>query len=218
MDKLEEGVIRAYGTPRFLINKTPETEKDTVNAYEGLSGNAVWNYIANETITSLEISNDMVFVGSNGTLTVLNADYGTKLWDYNLPGIVYFNFGRYYSFQNYSAHLVFSRGTLFCYSGQTLRAIDAYSGKTLFNYTDNDRSFLTMTDNLAFYKTANTIYALSIPESAFSPSPSPTALPEQSSTYTELAVLEVATAIAIVAVASISLVFFKWRKSTPKPS
>ena len=27
MDKLEEGVIRAYGTPRFLINKTPENRE-----------------------------------------------------------------------------------------------------------------------------------------------------------------------------------------------
>ena len=191
------------------------TEKNVANAYEGLSGERIWSYIANENIKSLEQSNDMVFVGSNGTLTVLNADNGTKLWDYSLPGIAYFNFGRYYSSQNYSAHLVFSRGTLFCYSGQTLLAIDAYSGKTLFNYTDNDRSFLTMTDNLAFYKTASTIYALSIPESAFSPFPSPTALPEQSSTYTELAVLEVAAAIAIGAVASISLVYFMGRRGKP---
>ncbi len=194
--------VRGYGT-----------EKNIANAYEGLSGDRVWSYIANENIRSLQVSNNMVFVGSNDTLTVLNADNGTKLWDYTVPGMVYFNFDRYYSSQNHTAHLVFSRGTLFCYSGQTLRAIDTYSGKDIFNYTDDDQSFLSMADNLVFYKTANTVYALSIPDTAFSPSPSPTAIPEQSSTNTKLAVLEVASAIAIVAVASVALAYVMRRKS-----
>jgi outer membrane protein assembly factor BamB len=189
------------------------TEKNVAYAYDGLSGDRVWSYIANENIRSLQPSNDLVFVGSNGTLTVLSADNGKKLWDYSLPGIVYFDFGRYYSFQNYSAHLLFSRGTLFFYSGQTLRALDAYSGKTLFNYTDNNRTFLKMTDNLAFYKRANTIYALSIPDTAFSPPQNPTTIPEQSANYPELAVLEIVSAIAAVAVASVALAYFIRRKS-----
>jgi outer membrane protein assembly factor BamB len=189
------------------------TEKDAIYAYDGLSGKRVWNYMANETIGSLEQSNDMVFVGSNGTLTALKADNGAKLWNYSLPG--------YYAFTlvdttvlTSTANLLFSRGTLFCYSGKTLRAIDAYSGKTLFDYTDYDRSFLTMTDNLAFYKAANTISALSIPDTAFSPTQSPTARPEQSATYPELAVLAVASLI-ILGVASVSLVYFKRRKGKP---
>jgi len=62
------------------------TEKNIASAYEGLSGDRIWSYTANETIRSLRISNNMVFVGSNDTLTVLNADDGTKLWDYSLPG------------------------------------------------------------------------------------------------------------------------------------
>jgi len=190
------------------------TEGDAIYAYEGLSGNKVWSYLANETIGSLELSNDMLFVGSNGTLTALNADNGAKLWNYSLPGILHFNFGKYYGVDEHAATLLFSKGTLFCYSGKTLRAIDAYSGKTLFDYTDYDRSFLTMTNNLAFYKAANTISALSIPDTAFSPTQSPTARPEQSATYPELAVLAVASLI-ILGVASVSLVYFKRRKGKP---
>ena len=34
MDKLEEGVIRAYGTPRFLINKTPENRATAYVEFE----------------------------------------------------------------------------------------------------------------------------------------------------------------------------------------
>jgi outer membrane protein assembly factor BamB len=153
---------------------------DAVYAYDGVSGNKVWSYPANETIWNLELSDNVLYVSLNGTLTALNAANGAQVWNYSLPGILRFTFGRYYGVDEHAANLLISKGTLLCYSGKTLRAIEISNGKTLWDYTDYDRSFLTVTEGLAFFKTDHTIYAYSIPDIMPSPLQSPTAPPEES--------------------------------------
>ena len=174
------------------------TEGDVIYAYEGLSGNNVWNYSVNETISSLEISNDMLFVGSHSTLTALNTDNGAKLWNFSLPS-KWFIFADDYSIYNNndSSYLVIREGTIFCYSGKTLYAKDIYSGKTLWNYTDPGLSLLTVTDGLAFYKTAHTIHALNIPFIAPSSTQNPNAQPLGSFVYAGLAFVALIVGITV---------------------
>jgi outer membrane protein assembly factor BamB len=184
---------------------------DAVYAYDGMSGNKIWSYSANETIWPLELSDDVLFVGLNGTLTALNAADGAQLWNYSLPGILRFTFGRYYGVDEHAANLLISKGTLLCYSGKTLRAIDISNGKTLWDYTDYDRAFLTVVGGLAFFKTSHTIYAYSIPDIVPSPLQSPTAQPEESFKYPGLAI-EAWIIVSIVGVTTASLIVFLAKK------
>ncbi len=169
----------------------------TVYSYDGVSGNKVWSYSFNETIYSLELFDNVLYVCLNGTLITLNVVDGTQLWNYSLPE-KRFVFSPYY--RENTANLLISNGTLFCYSGKTLSAIDISNGKTLWDYTDYDRSLITVTDGLAFFKTAHAIYALSIPDIV----PSPLQSGTEKSLYLGLTI----EGWIIILIVSITILFF----------
>ncbi|MCW4030368.1 MAG: PQQ-binding-like beta-propeller repeat protein [Candidatus Bathyarchaeota archaeon] len=190
-------------------------EGDAVYAFEGVSDDKIWSYSANKTINSLKLVDDRLYVCLNGTLTALNAVNGTPFWNYSIPQMR-FVFSPYY--QDNTAKLLISEDKLFCYSGKTLHAIDISNGEDLWAYTDYDHTFLTVTDGVAFFKSAHTLYAFSIPAIVPSTSQSTTAQPAEPSMVLGFTI-ELLIVVSIVAISAVLLTMILVKKriqKTPK--
>jgi outer membrane protein assembly factor BamB len=179
---------------------------DNIYAFDASSRNKVWSFSANETIiSSLSLVDNVIYFCTNGTLNALNPSNGARLWncsiDYN-KGFMIIDFTSPYYFL-YHTNATVNDGVLYYFSGKTLYALDTSNGNSLWNYTtDSNRSFLTVTNNTAYFCAGNTVYALSVPTVVHSPEPFPTTL--------------VATVSgALIAIISMGLlVYFKKRKKS----
>jgi outer membrane protein assembly factor BamB len=181
---------------------------NTVYAFDAFNGDEVWNYSANETrISPLCIVDDVIYFSFNETVNALSAADGEQLWSVSTDGQAPYTISDG-SYHEYISDGTIEAGVLYYYSGETLHALDASNGSSLWNYTSSGRRFLTVANATAFFAAGNTVYALNVP-SVVPPSSTPT--PDSQDAFMSTLVA-VAAGISATIVGIAVLLYFKKRK------
>jgi outer membrane protein assembly factor BamB len=132
---------------------------NSVKALNAKNGALIWNYTANGEVSSPTVANGIVYVNNKSTLYALNATNGNKIWEAS----------------NYSGTLpIVNNGILYAGSmfngpnandefipSYALNALNASSGKVLWNYTTGFWvSTPAVFDSAVFFSADSNIYAL----------------------------------------------------------